>query len=63
MFLMAIFTKRTKTEKNRFLSVFSVFLFFLQNDPIYKGISYSKKTNLHFQICFFTQKNNIMRTF
>lgn len=53
---MAIFTKRTKTEKNRFLSVFSVFLFFLQNDPTYKGISYSKKTKLHFQICFFTQK-------
>ena len=38
------------------MSVFSVFLFFLQNDPIYKGISYSKKTTLHFQICFFTQK-------
>lgn len=56
MFLMAIFTKRTKTEKNRFLSVFSVFLFFLQNDPIYKGISYSKKTKLHFQICFFYTK-------
>ena len=38
------------------MSVFSVFLFFLQNDPIYKGLSYSKKTNLHFQICFFYTK-------
>ena len=56
MFLMAIFTKRTKTEKNRFLSVFSVFLFFLQNDPIYKGISYSKKNKLTFSNLFFYTK-------